>query len=422
MRLEEVPKKKKKGLAKIWNTLTGSKSKGTSQAGSFNDQTRSFDRPDDDSPLAPPPPLSYLVERGPGEHNARQSTISLPSTASPKNVLSSPAVSPGTPPSSLLPSPASSRPSNADPEVAGEKRIANGNQDEQERADPLAEEGSKLLAGHGGLHQVTSEPDIRRPQQLLSCPASLPVPEPLPTIRPLSMLMREKSLPPLPNEINLHPPADQPDSQPRTVYPYDHRQIPAGASPPVQDFSAPRAPYHTEEVRRQSFGGLTSRPNFTAQSLPSRGLYAQELKPPVTSYDEFGGSRRSLGYTEHIQEKQPMPNTPSKRKSKFGLATLLGRKSQMYDRDLSVSQDSSISRMSTSDARDEVTSYATSGSMHNPAPRMSVLSRKVEELVEQVHIHFRSAAWHSGSMIFTRILRLLLTGTRPAINGWIYFS
>jgi hypothetical protein len=388
IKLEEVPKKKKKGLAKIWNTLTGSKGKGSSKAGSFNDQTRSFNRTEDDLPLAPPPPLSYLVERGPGEHNApvpRQSTISLPSTTSPKNILSSPAMSPDTPPSSLLPSPSSSRPSNA---VAGETRRPSWNQDEQEQTDPLAEEGSKLLANSRNLHQVTSEPDIRRPQQdSPSSHSSVTVPPPSSTTRPQSTLMREKSLPPLPDEINLHPPTDQLDSQPRTMYPHDHRQIPAGASPPVQDFFAPRAPFHAEEARRQSFGGITTRPNFTAQTLPSKGLYVQEFSPPANKYNEFGTSRRSLGYLDHIEEKQPILTTPSKRKSKFGLTAFLGRKSQTYDRNLLVSHDSSTSRRSTSDVRDDITSnggYGTSASRHSVGPRMSVMSRKaVEELVEQ---------------------------------------
>lgn len=364
--------------------------------GSFNDQTQGLDRTVDDLPLAPPPPLSYLVERGPGEHNAtgpRQSTISLPSPTSPKNVSSSPAVSPGTPPSNLLPSPSSSRPSpssprasNADPEIGAEARRPSWNQEEQERADPTAEAGSKLLASPRGLHQVPSEPDIRRPQEeSSSSPSSLTVPRPPSTARPQSVLMREKSLPPLPDEINLHPPADQPDSQPRTVYPYDHRQIPAGASPPVQDFSAPRAPFHAEEARRQSYGGITPRPTFAAQTMPSKGLYIPDLEPPANRYNEFGSSRRSLGYMDHIQENPPT-STPSKRKSKFGLSTLLGRKSQTYDRDLLSSHD--LSRRSTSDARDDVTSnggYATSVSRHSVAPRMSVMSRKaVEELVEQV--------------------------------------
>jgi len=245
-----------------------------------------------------------------------------------------------------------------------------------------------MLATSKGLHQVTSEPDIRRPQQdSPSSHSSLTVPQPSSTTRPQSMLMREKSLPPLPDEINLHPPADQPDSQPRKVYPHDHRQIPAGASPPVQDFSAPRAPFRTDEARRQSFGGITSRPNFTAQTLPSKGLYVQEFNSPANIYTEFGTSRRSLGYLDHIEEKQPIPTTPSKRKSKFGLASFLGRKSQTYDRNLLVAHDSSASRRSTSDARDDITSnggYATSASRHSVGPRMSVMSRKaVEELVEQ---------------------------------------
>jgi hypothetical protein len=268
--------------------------------------------------------------------------------------------------------------------MTGEKK-PNCSQDEQERADPLAEEGSKLLAGLGSSQQITPEYDTEWPQQeTASAPSSLTVPS---TIRPQSVLKRDKSLPPLPHEINLHPPTDQLDSQPRTVYPYDHRQIPAGASPPVQDFSAPRAPFRNDEARTRSFDNISSRPNFTAQTLPSRGLYTPDLKPPAAHYNEFGASRRSLGFLENVQEKHQIPGspTPSKRKSKFGLATILGRKSQTYGRDLIVSP--SPTRRSTSDARDDDMSnggYATSASRYSMTPRMSIVSRKVEELVEQV--------------------------------------
>lgn len=391
VRLEEIPKKKKKGLAKLWKSITGSKEKGHLQAGAYNSQIRSFDRHEDDLPLAPPPPLSYLVERGPGEHNVpgpRQSTISLPSITSPKNGFSSPAVSPATPPSSLLLSPAPSRASNGEPEIAGESRRPSWNHDEHERSDPLAEEGSKL-ASPRNLHTVTSEPDIRRPQEdSPSPPLSLSVQRPLPPLRPQSMLSREKSLPALPDEVGPRPPANKPDMRPQTVYTYDPRQIPPGASPPVQDLAAPRAPFRNAENRRQSLGGMTSRPNLAAQTMPTTGVYAQDLKHPGVRYNEFGSvSRRSLGYMEHIQDK-PRPGTPSKRKSKFGLASLLGRKSQMYDGDLLASPGFGSPRLSTSDGRDDAISnggYAHSGSRHSTVgPRMSVMSRKaIEEFVEQ---------------------------------------
>lgn len=379
IQLEDIPKKKKKGLAKIWQKVTGTKDKGELQ-GNQNEQVRSFDRTEDDLPLAPPPPLSYLVERGPGEHGlpgARQSTTSLTSTTSPKNAMSSPALSPGTAPSSLLPSPISSRPSNVEPEIAGEQGRSSWN-DDHERVDPPADAGSKLESPRN-LHCVTSEPDIRQSQlQRPSTPAGLTVPTVGPASRPQSVLMLEKSLPPLPHELsNARPPADP---RPRTVY--DPRLMPPGASPPVQNLAAPRAPFRDAEARRQSFGGMTTRPNI--QTLPTQGVYANDFKPPGARYDEFGGSRHSLGY---FQEKR-IPNshltTPSKRRSKFGLSSLLGRKSQMYNVDGLDSQEFPIPRPSNSDIRDDVTStsgFAHSGSRHSVNPRMSVMSRKaIEEL------------------------------------------
>lgn len=202
------------------------------------------------------------------------------------------------------------------------------------------------------------------------------------------MLMLEKSLPPLPHELNLRPQVEQPDARPRTVYTYDPRQMPPGASPPIEDLAAPRPPFRNADTRRQSFGGMTSRPNVIAQTIPAPGVYGQDFKPPSGRYDEFGASRRSLGYFQ--EKKQPNLTTPSKRKSRFGLATLLGRKSQMLDNELmagGVSQDFPSPRRSTSDPRDEAVSnsgYAHSGSRHSVGPRMSVMSRKaIDELVCQ---------------------------------------
>lgn len=52
-------KKKKRGLSRLWRILTGP---GKSESSPYaNHQVRS---PEDDLPLAPPPPLSYLVNRG----------------------------------------------------------------------------------------------------------------------------------------------------------------------------------------------------------------------------------------------------------------------------------------------------------------------------------------------------------------------
>ncbi|KZP34516.1 hypothetical protein FIBSPDRAFT_719711 [Athelia psychrophila] len=388
--LQEVPKKKKKGFAKIWGIVTGSKDKAASQSREMT-ATPSFDRTEDDLPLAPPPPLSYLVERGPRDHNAaaRQSTVSLASITSPTNVAPL-AISPATSPSSALPSPTSSRTPNMEPEIAGEGRRLNWGTEDSERMD-TGNDASNKLALPRVLHPVTSEPDIRRAQlEPLRSPASymqLNTPQQYrPNSRPSSVFLLDKSLPPLPGE-----PMPPLEARPHTMYTYDPRQIPAGASPPIENLAAPRAPFRDVDARRQSFGGTTARPNFvSSQTSPSNGYYPREARPPASRYEEFGISRRSLANMENMQEKRPVSSpTPTKRKSRFGLSSLLGRKSQMYETDApSGTLTSEFSpRRSASDPRDEVGSnggYTTSASRHSVGPRMSVMSRKaIEELVEQ---------------------------------------
>lgn len=384
LQLQEVPKKKKKGFAKIWGIVTGSKDKGALQSSREINDRPSLDRTEDDLPLAPPPPLSYLVDRGPA---ARQSTVSLSSVTSPTNIGP---VSPVTSPSSALPSPSSSRPSNVEPEIAGEGRKLNWGNEDSDRMEIGSDAGNKL-APPRNLHPVTSEPDIRRAQlEPLRNPASYMQPNSMnrQQSRPSSVFLLDKSLPPLPGEQNQTPPQD---ARPHTMYTYDHRQIPAGARPPVEDLAAPRAPFRNVDARRQSFGGMT-RPNFaTSQTLPPSGNYTREMRRPASRYDEFGTSRRSLAYMENMPEKQPLHSpTPTKRKSRFGLSSLLGRKSQMYESDTppgTLTADFSP-RRSASDPRDDVVSnggYTTSASRHSVGPRMSVMSRKaIEELVEQV--------------------------------------
>lgn len=377
IQLEDIPRKKKKGLAKIWQKVTGTKDKGEFQSNHWDEQVRSLE---DDLPLAPPPPLSYLVARGPGEHlpGARQSTASLNSTTSPKNAVSSPALSPGTAPSSILPSPISSRPSDAEPEIADEQGRVSWNHDDYERIDPPADAGSKLdnPRNQSGL---TSDPEVRRlQQQRPSTPAGLVVPTAGLASRPPSVLMLEKSLPPLPHELsNTHTPSDH-----RSHAAYDPRLMPPGASPPVQNLAAPRAPFRDTEARRQSFGGMTTRPNI--QTLPTQRTYDHDLKPSGVRYDEFGGSRHSLGFFQEKRTLNTHLTTPSKRRSKFGLSSLLGRKYQMYDVSGSDSQESPIPGPSIPDMRDDVTNnsgFAHSGSRHSVNPRMSVMSRRaIEEL------------------------------------------
>ncbi|KAK0437543.1 hypothetical protein EV421DRAFT_1017567 [Armillaria borealis] len=372
---ESKSQKKKKGLAKIWRMVTrGSKHDGIA---SEKRQLQSNRRTEDDYPLAPPPPLTYLMSRE-GRH---ASTPSL--TSSPPKL--SAGVSPPTAPSSLLPSPASSRPSVQDADTAVIRKLS-GNYDDIDE---------KSMSRN--VHMMTSDPDIRK-----RVASSSPVPtlpnnyNNLPV--PSTGLTREKSLPPLPGEArrrsnNAPPSADRP----QTVYTFDTRRPPPGAGP-THDFLPPQAPFRNPEARRQSFGGLTSRPNLDGLSDRVRNQtmtgYGQRQSMGPT-YDEFGGSRRSLrlDYAATTSNRNSVPQ-PTKRKSRFGLSSLLGKKQP--ERNLmqeNVAQQFPSFRQSAgSDALDEVTTnggYATSASRHSAfsgvgGPRMSITSRKaLEELVAQ---------------------------------------
>ncbi|KAL0581882.1 hypothetical protein V5O48_000111 [Marasmius crinis-equi] len=385
-------KKKKKGLAKIWRMVTRAKDKNRPQeASEYTEKT------EDDLPLAPPPPLSYLVNRMPGERHASSSTASLPSTVSPKFGLTT-SVSPPTAPSSSIPSPTSSRQSGADQDtLSPEGKPLNGTPDNLAVRQP---EGGRLSPK--GVHPAISEPDLRgRTSPMVP---SAPVP-PMPTngsTTPLnaSTSSREKSLPPLPGEAVPRPNGNVSDARPRTVYTYAS-QLPSGAAP-NHDFLPPSAPFRTTGARRQSFGGMTSKPTFfsktTTEATP-RPLTANQ-----DNYDEFGSSRRSLTLKDLMS---PMRNSiagPTKRKSRFGLSTLLGRKSPAPDRELNrethyVTHSSGF----YGDGQEDVmTGYAASSrhsvlsSSNTTAPgtgsvpgvgvgvRMSVASRKgLEDLVAQ---------------------------------------
>ncbi len=103
---EEKGKKKKKGPCKIWRMVTG-KHDQTQQ----RETEKREEGTEDDLPLAPPPPLSYLVNRGPGPSDGpirHASTPSLPSVVV-SGKFGSASMSPPTAPSSLLPSPTSLR-------------------------------------------------------------------------------------------------------------------------------------------------------------------------------------------------------------------------------------------------------------------------------------------------------------------------
>lgn len=394
---EDKPKKKKKGLAKIWGMVTGS----SKNAGATSrEASQSLDRTEDDSPLTPPPPLSYLVNRGPGDlrTNGRHgSTPSLPSIVSPKPT--SAGMSPSTGPSSILSTPPSSRLSGPDVEIV-EARKTSGNHEEQGIIQHREDIISKSQPLPRNVHPVISEPDMR---QRLS--RNISPPPPIPSFpksltRPPSLITREKSLPPLPGEPESRSPSNHTlEPRPQTVYSYDTRTPPPGSGP-AHDFLPPNAPFRTPDTRRQSFGGLSSRPNLVVQTMPIN--LKQQSSPDSrrafgfgTRYDEFGQSRRSLGPLDMFRDMgQTTPASATKRKSRFGFASLLGKKSHAQEPeylDPTAKQQFPSMRRPGSSGQDDPTAidYASTSrhsafSSGGPPTRMSVTSRKaLEERVAQ---------------------------------------
>ncbi len=390
MNAPEKQEKKRNGLSRIWRLVTGS---ARSNLPESRDVTRSADRLEDDLPLAPPPPLSYLVDRRNGDpfmsNGRHSSTPTLPSTTSNKIAGPLPGMSPPTPPSSTLPSPISSRPYGVDVDQVEVRVNHGGNFDDQDvqRHDETPSRDKPF--GIRKVHPTASEPDIHAQVANDSVP---PVPQLPPSIAP-PLLLREKSLPPLPGEaIMTRNLIAVTEARPRTMHSDGPRSAGFG-------FPSLNAPIRSIDTRRQSFGGMSSRPNL--HSIPMR---SQDSGFFGLRYDEFGLSHRSLGPLEYVEkfplQTTPLP-TPARRRNKF-LSTLFGKKQrdlQLHSHSL---QDSNVDlfqqfppmRRSGSGGQEEpgLNGYATSNSRHSalsmggayPPPRISLTSRKAfEELVSQ---------------------------------------
>ncbi|KAI0630169.1 hypothetical protein C8Q77DRAFT_1063579 [Trametes polyzona] len=386
--------KKKNGLKKIWKLVTGS-SKNAAKGAS---QSKSVDRHEDDMPLAPPPPLSYLVDRE-GAGRRHVSTPSLLSSMSP-NQFSQFAPSPPTAPSSALPSPTSSRYPVLEEKSSGE---AHKEQVKQEiepdhrisafELGPTNEAGSPDLEARGRTTHSSSK-------TLSSAGPPTPGTSP-PSNRPQSvMLSRDKSLPPLPGESTIEFPNNSIiEGRPQTMYDL----LQNSSNPLNRGLAPPQAPFRTPELRRQSFGGMASSPHPAVQSLPARSPYGRGTinVPPFLAeekYAEFGASSPSLTQWAAQAGKRAMttPSKPKQRRSRFGLASLFGKKSSEVERDTQVFTPTSAPadpldynpyRSSASDQREEPSfnGYGGPGSAHSSnAPRMSIISKKnIAELVDQ---------------------------------------
>ncbi|TFK20964.1 hypothetical protein FA15DRAFT_658694 [Coprinopsis marcescibilis] len=357
---EEKAKKKKNGLIKWWRTVTG-----THKPETFTSRESFLEKQHDDGlPLAPPPPLSYLVERNSPEmslNNRHASTLSIPPPSA--QPFAQPlSISP--PPSGLSTSPTSMRQPNGD---ASDSTIVG------------FEESGKSKPTEWRLHPVSSEPNLR--QSAINQEPIPPVPSLPngPNARLSLAISREKSLPPIPCDES--PALLTPVERPRTVYTYETpRALPPGTRPP-HDFLPPPAPFQSLDSRRQSFGGMTSRPNITVQTAPHNQTTFDPRISLGPQYDEFGNSRRSLGRFDFEHEGRrgtsPLP-TPSKRKSKFGFASLLGKKSKEPE-NLS---DHGAHPFPSMGGRNDDSGQASFENQRTN--RMSVLSRKpLNELVAQ---------------------------------------
>ena len=191
-----------------------------------------------------------------------------------------------------------------------------------------------------------------------------------------------------------------PDARPQTMY--DLLQTPSNGG----GLLPPQAPFRTQETRRQSFGGMASTPHPAVQTLPGRSPYArgQLNVPPFLAeekYAEFGASTPALtqwNATPVGKRSLTTPHKPKQRRSKFGLASLFGKKTGEVERDSQVFANSPANgsvepidynpyRSSNSDQRDEQShsGFGGPGSAHSSnAPRMSIASKKnIAELVDQ---------------------------------------
>ncbi|CAE7099808.1 unnamed protein product [Rhizoctonia solani] len=255
-------KKKHKGLTKIWKIVTGSSTKDKNAAVHEKHQL-------DDEPLAPPPPLSYLVSRQGGERGGAGGARDLDRRASTptSSSRSAAAMSPATAPSSILPSPTS-------------QRFPWRDSGSDEDRGPREKREGSYLEVPSPMSMSTVSPNGRR---------SFSTGTTTSPNRPASFFNTNKSLPPLPSEAfsrgNGRPTMD---ARPQTLAAYGPRrsELNIGAAFSQEPLVAPRAPFGAE-TRRQSFGGLTARPDLDGPLVPPPRIGAR--------YDEFGASRRSLG-------------------------------------------------------------------------------------------------------------------------------
>ncbi|KAG8964481.1 hypothetical protein FRC03_001732 [Tulasnella sp. 419] len=358
-------KSSSRGLGKLWKIMTGQSRGGhgshADDASMLNREKASImasQEEDLSAPLAPPPPLSYIIsnrsDRSPhSRHLSGGSTTATPGgQAGPQHSPSpyprpasgappsSTGVSPPTAPSSLLPSPTSNRFTGRDSSVGSEDRRSSAAIRDDIEVDLDTSEGGlrrSTATGFSGYDQGGLLKVPNRPPSTASFSAVMTANS---TPRPFTA---DKNLPPLPHESHLL----NPGQRPNTVHV-------GGPIPESMDFSPPTGgPFRGpgEGMRRQSFSGMTGRLNSQAQQgwnktigpaggfgITQKGPGADPygaLAPPVpvgARYDEFGGSRMSLGKYEDVRGYESYSGDANKRstktKSRFGFGSLFSKKHQ----------------------------------------------------------------------------------------------
>lgn len=321
-----VVSKRKSKFGRFLKLLSGSKADSTEK--SLAPAGSDLNSEDQSLPLDPPPPLSLLVDRARSPSlqysHARhaQSTISLSSTSA-----RNPNFSSFTTGSSLLTSPVSTK-----------------FQDSSVGEFGQSQELPRFSGDLRHIHRMASESDIRhtpstitlQTRQSRSFPQSAPARQSnLGNPRPVSTYM-DKALPPIPGGHErpftvMVPSMIQ--SSTITMQPFPRFEN-SDKCMGEKELGVPKFP---TEPRRQSFGGLTSRPaTFKSPDRPES----------PRRYSEFGLSRRSFTRYDddamHYYEKPSQilssksnpkttdykaQTTPSKRRSRFGLSSLFSRKS-----------------------------------------------------------------------------------------------
>ncbi|EJD03362.1 uncharacterized protein FOMMEDRAFT_28864 [Fomitiporia mediterranea MF3/22] len=345
--------KKKKGLAKIWGLVKGNRgAKNEVQRGR---EAPPVERPEDDTPLAPPPPLSYLVNRTSRERS--MSNASRRTSVPPSSGTAAP------PPTAALPTPTSIR--NTWLEDASCSRQMGG------MLPAHTEESHSNANGYGTpesdppkvIQAVSSEPDnmLQRGGQDIPPELQPPVIRAPSSPRPISVYSLHKSLPPLPNEIaasqSMPTPIDSP--RPVTMFDMNPQNVMDGNNLNLNNealgLGSPQ-PYFRRDMRRQSFGGLSSRPDLPASggTFPLNGRSNNNMRPVLggpqdpfgySPYAEMGSTAtavpasRSVGRLglgnlqqdyQHLHPAAPRCDNEKaavvgKRRSKFGLANLLSK-------------------------------------------------------------------------------------------------